>query len=71
MWWRLEAVYANGVFRPLVKPEGIPERVILTVAEERSSLLRDVVGSISAVDADEMLEIVEREFQRVDSRDWQ
>jgi predicted DNA-binding antitoxin AbrB/MazE fold protein len=70
---RLEAVYENGVFRPLMQLEGIPEhaRVILTVAdEEHGSSLREVAGSISAYDAEEMRRVVEREFERVDSRDW-
>lgn len=70
----LEAVYENGVFRPLKRPEGLAEhrRVTLTVtAEEAPSSLADIAGSISADDAREMREIVEREFERVDPREWQ
>jgi predicted DNA-binding antitoxin AbrB/MazE fold protein len=66
-------VYENGVFRPRMPPEGIPEhaRVIVTVAvEEQSSSLLDVSGTISADDAEELRQIVEREFERVDSPDW-
>jgi predicted DNA-binding antitoxin AbrB/MazE fold protein len=70
----LEAVYENGVFRPLTQPEGIAEhgRVMLTVtAEEKPSSLADFAGRISPDDAEEMRAIVEREFERVDLREWQ
>ena len=70
----LEAVYENGVFRPLKRPEGIAEhrQVTLTVtAEEKPSSLADLFGRISADDAEEMRTIVEREFERVDLREWQ
>ena len=67
-------MYENGVFRPLTRPEGIAEhgRVTLTVtAEEHSASLADLAGRISADDAQEMRAIVEREFERVDLREWQ
>lgn len=70
----LEAVYENGVFRPLKRPEGIAEhrQITLTVtAEEKPSSLADVARRISPDDAREMREIVEREFERVDAREWQ
>ena len=69
----VEAVYENGVFRPLKRPEGIAEhrQVTLTVtAEDRTSSLADLAGRISADDAEEMRSIVEREFERVDLREW-
>jgi len=70
----VEAVYENGVFRPLKYPEGIAEhrQVTLTVtAQEQPSSLADLAGRISADDAEEMRVIVEREFERVDPREWQ
>ena len=69
----LEAVYENGVFRPLERPEGIPEHghVTLTVmSEAQRSSLADLAGCISPDDAQEMRAIVEREFERVDLREW-
>ena len=69
----LEAVYENGVFRPLKCPEGIAEhgRVTLTVTSEaQPSSLADLAGRISPDDAQEMRAIVEREFERVDLREW-
>ncbi len=69
----LEAVYENGVFKPLTTPLGIGEhrRVTLTVTDvEVSRSLADCSGRISGADAQEMRDIVHREFERVDPREW-
>jgi predicted DNA-binding antitoxin AbrB/MazE fold protein len=69
----LRAVFENGVFRPLKRPKGVAERreVTLTVTvEDGSSSLADFGGRISADDAQEMREIIEREFERVDPGEW-
>ncbi len=69
----LEAVYENGVFRPLARPEGIAEhrQVTLTVTDEdRFSSLPDLSGRISGDDVEEIRTIVEREFESVDLREW-
>jgi hypothetical protein len=45
---------------------------MLTVtAEEKPSSLADLAGRISSDDAEEICAIIEREFERVDLRDWQ
>jgi predicted DNA-binding antitoxin AbrB/MazE fold protein len=70
----LEAVYENGVFRPIERPDGIAEhrQVTLTVTiEDRPVSLADVSGCMSADDAEEMRAIVEREFESVNLREWQ
>lgn len=70
----LRAVFENGVFRPLTRPKGVAElhEVTLTVTtEERPSSLVDFAGRISSDDAQEMREIIEREFERVDPGEWQ
>jgi predicted DNA-binding antitoxin AbrB/MazE fold protein len=70
----VEAVYENGVFRPLARPEGIEEhrQVTLTVTiEDRPASIADLSGCMPAADAEEMRGIVEREFERVDLREWQ
>ena len=64
--------YENGVFR-LKRPEGIGEhrQVTLTVtAQEKPTSFADLAGRISPDDAQEMREIVEREFERIDPREW-
>ena len=69
----LPAVFENGVFRPLRRPKGLAEHrhVTLTVdAEDEASSLADLAGSLSSEDAQEMREIIEREFERVDPREW-
>lgn len=69
----IRAVFENGVFRPLQRPQGITEhrQVTLTVdVAEEVSPLSEVAGCLSAEDAQEMREIVEREFERVDPREW-
>ena len=69
----LKAVFENGVFRPLRRPEGLADRseVTLTVTvDKRPSSLADFAGRISSEDAQEMREVIEREFERVDPREW-
>ena len=69
----LEAVYEDGVFKPLSVPSGIGEhrRVTLTVSDAIApGSLADCSGRIPRVDADEMREIVQRELERVDPREW-
>lgn len=69
----LPAVFENGVFRPLRRPKGLGEhrQVTLTVhVEEQVSPLSEVAGSLSPEDAQEMREIIEREFEHVDPREW-
>ena len=69
----LRAVFENGVFRPLKRPQGVSEHreVTLTVTmDEAPSSLADFDGRVSAADALEMREIIEREFERVDAGEW-
>ncbi|MCC7126492.1 MAG: antitoxin family protein [Acidobacteria bacterium] len=69
----LRAVFENGVFRPLRRPRGLAEhrQVTLTVeVAEEASPLSDVAGTLSAADAREMREIIAREFEHVDPREW-
>ncbi len=61
------------MFRPLRRPKGLAENrhVTLTVdAEDEASSLADLAGSLSSEDAQEMREIIELEFERVDPREW-
>jgi predicted DNA-binding antitoxin AbrB/MazE fold protein len=69
----LRAVFENGVFRPLKRPKGLSEHseVTLTVtAEDAPSSLADFGGRVSADDAREMRELIEREFEHVDAGEW-
>jgi predicted DNA-binding antitoxin AbrB/MazE fold protein len=69
----IPAVFENGVFRPLRRPKGLVEHhhVTLTVdVEAQVSALADVSGSLSPEDAQELREIIDREFERVDPKEW-
>ena len=69
----IPAVFEDGVFRPLRRPEGLAEHhhVTLTVdVEEQVPALAEVSGSLSAEDAEELREIIDREFERVDPKVW-
>ena len=70
----LPAVFENGVFKPLTRPNGIAEhrQVTLTVTvEDTPSSLADLAGCMLPEDAEEMRDIIEREFERVDPREWE
>lgn len=69
----IPAVFENGVFRPLRRPQGLVEhhQVTLTVdVEVEASPLSEVAGSLSPEDAQELQEIIDREFEHVDIREW-
>ena len=67
-----EAVYEEGVFKPLSVPSGIREHgrvtLMVTGAIAPGSLV-DLHGSMPSEGADEMCEIVEGEFESIDSGD--
>jgi len=80
----IEAIYENGVLRPLQAIDGLAEheRVTVTVTSgegvakgpTRGVLgghpFRDCIGILPNEDATEMLEIIEREFEQVNPREW-
>jgi len=69
----LEAVYEDGVFKPLSLPQGVPEHAQVTISVQIAPAVRsrrDVIGSMAREDAEEMQEIVRREFGRVDPDAW-
>lgn len=69
----LQAVYENGVFRPLSAPEGVPEHAEVTISVKAVPVpgsSRDFVGTMPREDAEEMQEIVRREFGRIDPDAW-
>lgn len=66
---RIEALYENGVFRPLEPLEEVTEhsRVVLELREVRPYNLRGFIGTLPDEDARELSRIVEEEFE-ADSR---
>jgi len=70
----VEAVYKKGALHPLQPLQGLPEnaRVRITVEAEPATAhpLERFAGSLSAEEADEMLRLVEEEFEQVDPDAW-
>ena len=69
-----EAIYENGLLRPLQPLEGIPEhgKIRLTVdaeARQPHPLLK-YCGTVSDADTAEIARIIEEEFEQVNPDDW-
>jgi predicted DNA-binding antitoxin AbrB/MazE fold protein len=69
----IDAVYENGVLRPLTPLTGIPEhgavRITVTVGEPAHSLAA-CIGILPDAGASEMRDAIEREFEGVDPNEW-
>ncbi|MCW5935180.1 MAG: antitoxin family protein [Fimbriimonadia bacterium] len=70
----IEAIYENGVLRPLEPLSGLGEHARLLITIEPVDLgthpLESVIGILPDEDAQEMQAIVEREFERVNLDKW-
>lgn len=70
----INAVYENGVLRPLESLEGVAEhaQVKLTIESVDSAAvgLTDCIGSLPDEDATEIRRIVESEFEQVHPDEW-
>lgn len=69
----IEAIFANGVLRPLAPIDFIDEngRVTLTVnLASGGRPLKGWVGGLDDADAAEMLRVIDTEFERVNPDDW-
>jgi predicted DNA-binding antitoxin AbrB/MazE fold protein len=71
----IEAIYENGVLRPIQPLEGIEEKSRLQVTLQVSSSPRPAfdpgIGVMPDEDAEAILRAVQEECERVDLRDWQ
>jgi predicted DNA-binding antitoxin AbrB/MazE fold protein len=70
----IEAIYEDGVFRPLTPVKGLKkhQRVTITVEKslERRHPLHGLCGILPDKDAKEMLKIIEEEFEKVNIDEW-
>ena len=70
----VEAIYEHGVFRPLEPMVGIEEQVRVRLTIKRISRCEYpfavLIGSLPKEDAEEMKQIIDQEFERVDPREW-
>jgi predicted DNA-binding antitoxin AbrB/MazE fold protein len=68
-----QAVYEKGVLRPLKPLQGLAEndRVTVTVTvSQPQGPLAAVIGTMPDADANELRDIIEAEFERVDPDEW-
>jgi predicted DNA-binding antitoxin AbrB/MazE fold protein len=70
----VEAIYEDGILRPVEPLEGIAEHCIVTVTievgEKAAHPLADCVGILPDEDADDMRRIIEAEFEQVNPNEW-
>ena len=66
----LRAVYERGVLRPLQPLSDLKENEEVTVTVSTQSPLLKHVGTLPDADAQEILKIIEQEFEQVDPNDW-
>lgn len=69
----IEAIYSNGVLRPLAPVDFLDEngRVTLTVTvPDGERPLAGWVGGLSDADAKEMLRVIDAEFEQVNPDEW-
>lgn len=71
---RIEALYENGILRPLEPIEGVAEHSRLTITLEMEGVrphpFADLVGTLPDEDAREMMQVIEDEFERIDPDEW-
>ncbi|MBI3815853.1 MAG: antitoxin family protein [Nitrospinae bacterium] len=70
----IHAIYEHGVLRPLNHIEGLEENTeleltISTEKRESHPILR-FAGIISNEEADEMMKVIEDEFERINLDEW-
>jgi predicted DNA-binding antitoxin AbrB/MazE fold protein len=70
----IEAVYKHGALHPLKPLKGLKENARVRVTVEPSSTaphsLERFAGSLSAEEAEEMLRLVDEEFEQVEPDAW-
>lgn len=71
---KVEALYEDGVLRPLEPLEGVAEHSHVTITFELRERgihpFAGLIGTMPDDDATEMMEIINDEFERVDAEDW-
>lgn len=70
----IEAIYEDGVLRPLTPLKNLKEhskvRVTVEAEETAQHPLAGCIGILPDEDAAEMRRIIDEEFERVDVREW-
>lgn len=70
----IHAIYKHGTLRPLEPIEGIKENaeveITIITKEPKRHPLAEVCGIMPKEDAEEMLKIIEEEFEKVNPDEW-
>ncbi len=68
----VDAIYSNGVLRPVRPLAGLPENATVKVTVESASPrpFDGWVGGVSSEDASLMRRVIDEEFERVEADDW-
>jgi len=70
----IEAVYENGVFRPLSPVKGLKKHQKISITLQKTTkkkhTLEGLCGILPDEDAAEMLKAIEEEFEKVDMDEW-
>jgi len=70
----IEAVYEEGIFRPIGAVKGLRkrQRVLITLGKpsKKKHPLADLCGILPDKDAAEMTKIIADEFEKVDINEW-
>ncbi len=70
----IEAIYENGVLRPLNPIKGLKKHQKVAITVEKVSKkkypLEGLCGILPDEDAKEILKIIEEEFEKVDINEW-
>lgn len=70
----VDAIFENGVFRPLEALPGLGDKVTVRLRVEevtsRDGTLADFCGIWTKEEADAFEKLIEGEFEKVDPRDW-
>lgn len=69
----VEAIFSNGVLKPVLPLQGIAEneRVRVTIIAPEAQLpFAGWTGDLPDAEATEMLRVIEEEFEKVNSDEW-
>lgn len=70
----INAIYKGGHFVPLAPVQGVQDnqsvRLTILVSKKEEHPLMRFVGSISNEEANELSEVIQEEFEKVNSDEW-
>lgn len=75
MFKTIQAIYKQGILKPLGPIEGIEEntevKIIVSTEQKDSTSLLRFAGILDEEDASKMIKIVDDEFERINQSEWE